>query len=193
MQWSTGHSTSCEPISWLNSKRSGREPGSSIGRPSQRNSAWRHSNIASRPIFLVEQHAIAGPAVGDPRRRLYRQHLEGRDALVVGAAPCRPSPRAGCDGRWQAPSAAGCRARRVVAQWTWLIASSLRSARCLLPCFEEILQLGPGRIFRRAEQARHRKGAAGIGPGRRRSPAARRPASRAGSPDMKASPAPSTL
>ena len=49
MQWSTGHSTSCEPMSWLNSKRSGREPGSSTGRPSQEN-GWRgESNIASRP------------------------------------------------------------------------------------------------------------------------------------------------
>ena len=67
-----------------------------------------------------------------------------------------------------------------------------RSAWCLLPYLQEELQLGPGRIFRRAEQARHGEGAAGIGPGR---------AGRSGSPvsqprrkpDMKASPAPSTL
>ena len=34
---------------------------------------------------------------------------------------------------------------------------------------EEILQLGISRDFRRTQKARHRKGAAGIGPGRRRS------------------------
>ena len=49
MQWSTGHSISCEPMSWENSKRSGREPGSSTGRPSQEKRMAGESNIASRP------------------------------------------------------------------------------------------------------------------------------------------------
>ncbi len=37
----------------------------------------------------------------------------------------------------------------------------------LAAMLQEILQLGEGRDFRRAQQARDRKGAAGIGPGRR--------------------------
>ncbi len=56
-------------------------------------------------------------------------------------------------------------ARRVVAQCMWLSAASLRSARSLLPCFRKILQLRPGRDFRRAQQARHRERPARIGPG----------------------------
>ena len=56
--------------------------------------------------------------------------------------------------------------RRVVAQWMWLIASSLRSARWRAAVLEEIAQLRPRRIFRRAEEARDREGAAGVRPGR---------------------------
>ena len=55
--------------------------------------------------------------------------------------------------------------RRVVAQWMWLKAGSRRKAGVALPCAQEMLQLLPGRIFRRAQEPRHREGAAGIGPG----------------------------
>ena len=49
-------------------------------------------------------------------------------------------------------------------------AASLRSARCATAVVEEELQLLPGRVFRRAEQARDGEGAAGIGPGARGRP-----------------------
>jgi hypothetical protein len=59
MQWSTGHSTSCEPISWLNSKRSGREPGK-LDRPADPGEILLggvEEGFAAEA--LVDQHAVA--------------------------------------------------------------------------------------------------------------------------------------
>jgi hypothetical protein len=70
MQWSTGHSTSCEPMSCENSKRSGREPGSSTGRPSQERDGGRIEHRERDHSRLVEQHAEAVAAGGDLRPRL---------------------------------------------------------------------------------------------------------------------------
>ena len=134
-------------------------------------------------VFLVEQHAVAGAAVGDPRRRLDRQHLEGIDALADRRRPCGARLlELRRDGRWPAPSAMGMSRRRVVAQWIWLMRLVLAQRPVRAAVLQEKLQLLEGRIFRRAEQARDGEGAAGIGPGRRTSPGSRRRASRAGSP-----------
>ena len=73
------------------------------------------------------------------------QALERRNALARGSRLVGNVLPAACGGRWRAPAASPAGPRRVVAQWTWLSASSLRSALCGLPCLRKILQLLPGR------------------------------------------------
>ena len=64
-----------------NSKSSGREPGSSTGRPIQKSwSSGAEQRLA--PVFAVEQHAEARPARRDLRRGLDGEQLEGADALA---------------------------------------------------------------------------------------------------------------
>ena len=57
--------------------------------------------------------------------------------LRVGAGLVGDAPRAARGGRWPSAISDGMSRRRVVAQWMWLIASSLRSARCGLPFFRK--------------------------------------------------------
>jgi hypothetical protein len=88
-------------------------------------------------MLLVEQHAVARPAVGDAGGGLDGQHLELADA--GGSAPSFAATSSSCE-RWSQAKRhqrGECRGRRVVAQWMWLIASSLRSARCGLPFFRK--------------------------------------------------------
>ena len=65
MQWSTGHSISCEPMSWLNFEAQ-RARARQLDRPAEPRKAmageFEHRLAA---VFLVEQHAVAGTAVGD--------------------------------------------------------------------------------------------------------------------------------
>ncbi len=117
-------------------------------------------------ILVVEQHPEAGASGGDASGCLDRQYLESgnarqprfvrREILQLGAM---------IDGeRHQTRDHTPARRRPMdVVQHGVLAQRPLRAA-----VIEEMLQLGPGRIFRRAEEPRHRERPAGVGPGRGR-------------------------
>ncbi len=115
-------------------------------------------------VFVVDQHAEAGAALSHLCRSPDGKHLEGRDAreqfrISLGNVL---ELTAMVDGeRHQERDVAPSRRRPVHVVDCLVLAQRLLLAAVL----EEILQFGPGRDFRRAEQARDREGAAGIGPG----------------------------
>ena len=125
----TGHSARLN-----GSRSSGREPGFSTGRADPQRRPWPPCRApsgrrSSRAACRTRRAACATRSAASTAST-----LNCVDALARRAVPRRRSPRAARDGRSRAPSACRAAARRVVAQWTWLSAASLRSARCGLPC-----------------------------------------------------------
>ena len=75
MVWSTGHSTSCAPMSCADLEIERARAGQ-LDRPADPERLLGGAEQRLAAVGAVEQHAEARPAVGDPRRRLDRQHLE---------------------------------------------------------------------------------------------------------------------
>ena len=179
--WSTGHSTSCEPMSWPNSKRSGREPGSSTGRPIQERLL---GGVEAAPRGRRSRRAACRSPGGPSATRAAASTastLKASIAAARGADARRPSPRAGCDGRWRAPSASGISraARRRPVDVVDRLVLAQRPVR--LPCFEEVAAAPPrsGIPASRAGATRRRRRR--HWPRWRRSASGSPPASRAGS------------
>ena len=158
-----GHSISLAPSEPPNSKSSGRDPGSSTGRPIQklwsaaRNSASRpYSPSSSMPKPGRPAATLGGGVDGEalePADALARRVRFVGDLLELRAMIDRQRHQAR---RLRAPR------RRPMNMVQRLVAPERALGRAV---FEEALQLRPGRIFGRTQQARNGEGAAGVGEG----------------------------
>ena len=161
--WATGHSIS------LTAERAAefefeRARARLLDRPADPEVMIEGAEQRLAAVLAVEQHAVAGPARRDLGGGLDREQFEGADALArrAGVVGDLLQLRAMIDRQRHDRGRLRPAGRRPVDVIERLVAAQRPMGRAAL---EEAAELGPGRIFGRAQETRDGESAVGVGVG----------------------------